>query len=374
MNTITEHDIYNYWLCGCCNLNYNKLTGVLEYFKHPGEVFRTSGKALEDMKAKCREKGINITDRDVAAIDSSRNWNVIRKNMQYLNERGIKYITVLDEAYPYKLRHIYDPPVILYCKGIPFPENKKSIAVIGARNCSPYGREIGRYLAASIAKEGIIVLSGLARGVDSYAHMGALSVGGCTYAVLGCGIDICYPPENINLYMEIQDKGGIISEYGPGIKPLSYHFPMRNRIISALSDGILVVEAGEKSGSLITVDMGLDQGKNIYAVPGRITDKLSMGCNNLIKMGAKAVTSPADVLEDFFEYYSTDESGQHTMKGNLNKEEKTVYEILDMTPKHIEEIAELSNIPISRLMEHLLSLELKDLIRQSTKNYYIKNM
>ena len=128
--------------------------------------------------------------------------------------------------------------------------------------------------------------------MDSYAHQGCLLVEGSTYGILGCGIDICYPKENINIYMDMQKKGGVISEYGPGIKPLAYNFPMRNRIISALSDGIVIIEAREKSGSLITVDMGLDQGKNIYAVPGRITDKLSMGCNNLIKMGAKVVTSP----------------------------------------------------------------------------------
>jgi len=294
------------------------------------------------------------------------------KSLQFLKERRIEYVTILDEAYPDKLRHIYDPPLILYLKGKPLPGDKKSIAVVGARNCSVYGREIGEYLAKAIAKEDIIIISGLARGVDSHAHMGALAAGGSTYAVLGCGIDICYPAENINLYMDMQNNGGIISEYGPGIKPLSYHFPMRNRIISALSDGILVIEAGEKSGSLITVDMGLDQGKNIYAVPGRITDKLSKGCNNLIKMGAKVVTSPADILEDLVDYYAAGELEQHNMKKLLNEEERTVYEILGFTPMHIEEISVLSKIQPAKLMEHLLSLELKDLVRQCTKNFYIR--
>jgi len=324
------------------------------------------------MKAKCREKGINITDREMAAIVSGRSPDLVRKNLIYLKERGISYVTVLDGTYPDKLRHIYDPPVILYYKGNFLPKSKKALAIIGARNCSSYGREVAMYLAGAFAKEGIIIISGLARGIDSYAHMGALSAGGYTYAVMGSGIDVCYPAENIELYMDIQGQGGIISEYGPQVKPLPYHFPMRNRIISALSDGILVVEAGEKSGSLITVDMGLDQGKNIYAVPGRITDKLSAGCNKLIKMGAKVVTSPSDVLEDFFEYYSADESGQYKLKGILNEEEKAVYELLDMTPKHIEEICELSKIPLDKLMEHLLSLELKDLIRQGPKNFYIR--
>lgn len=369
---MAEQDLYKYWLCGKCGLNYIKLSAVMEYFESPEEFFLASENALKDMKESCRNKGISITDRNIEGLISSRNTDKLKKDLMFLQERGIGYVTVFDEAYPERLKNIYDPPLILYFKGNPFPESKKTIAVVGSRNCSPYGREVAGYLASSIAREDIVVVSGLARGVDSYAHMGAVSAGGITYAVLGSGIDICYPAENINLYMDIQLSGGIISEYGPGIKPLSYHFPMRNRIISGLSDGILVVEAGEKSGSLITVDMGLDQGKNIYAVPGRITDKLSTGCNNLIKMGAKLVSSPADILEDFIEYYQADESGQLNLNGILNKNEQTVYGLLGMTPMHIEEISELSNIPINRLMEHLLSLELKDLIRQCQKNFYVR--
>lgn len=367
-----KHDIYNYWLCCTGKLSFKKISAILDYFKSPEDAFFASDKAMEDMKAKSLAKGIKMTGQDMEAILSSRDKKLLIKNITYLKERGIGYVTVLDVDYPDKLKHIYDPPVILYLKGNPMPKGKKAIAVIGARNCSVYGRETAKYLAGAIAKEDIVIISGLARGVDSYAHMGALSAGGSTYAVLGCGIDICYPAENINLYMDIQEHGGIISEYGPGIKPLAYHFPMRNRIISALSDGILVIEAGEKSGSLITVDLGLDQGKNIYAVPGRITDKLSMGCNNLIKMGAKAVTSPADVLEDLIEYYSAGESGQYNLKELLNEDEQAIYELLNFAPKHIGEISELSGIPIDRLMVHLLSLELKDLIEECTKNFYIR--
>lgn len=367
-----EQDIYTYWLCTYTNLNYKKLSAVIEYFKCPKDFFFASEKALKDVKEYCRSKGITITDRETAAIITSRKPDNLKKNLSFLKERRIGYITVFDEAYPDKLRHIYDPPVILYFKGNHLPFGKKSLAVVGARNCSSYGKEIARYLAGSIAKEGIVIISGLARGIDSYAHAGAVSAGGSTYAVLGCGIDICYPAENINLYMDIQKQGGIISEYGPGIKPLPYHFPMRNRIISALSDGILVIEAGEKSGSLITVDMGLDQGKNIYAVPGRITDKLSLGCNNLIKMGAKVVTSPSDVLEDLIACYSADESGQLNIKEALVKEERIIYQLLSLTPRHIEEISQMSQMPIDKLMEIMLSMELKDMVAQPLKNYYVR--
>ena len=195
---------------------------------------------------------------------------------------------------------------------------------------------------------------------------------------MGCGIDICYPPENINLYMDMQQNGGIISEYGPGINPLPYHFPMRNRIISGLSDGIAVIEAKEKSGSLITVDLGLEQGRNIYAVPGRITDKLSAGCNNLIKMGAKMVTSPQDILEDLVDYAKvlrTDsESGQIKLAGLLDSREQAVYDAIGLTPVHVEELALLTGFELGELMEHLISLELKDLICQPVNSRYTRKL
>lgn len=170
----------------------------------------------------------------------------------------------------------------------------------------------------------------------------------------------------------MQSNGGIISEYGPGVKPLPYHFPMRNRIISGLCDGILVIEAKEKSGSLITVDLGLEQGKNIYALPGRITDKLSGGCNNLIKMGAKLVTRPQDILEDFIDYTDDSEQDRLMLCKILNKDELIIYENLSLSPIHIEELVILTGLKISKIMESLLSLELKDIIDQPMKNYYTK--
>lgn len=372
MNANIEQGIYKYWLGNIGNISSKKILALLNYFGSPKEAFFASVTAMEDMRNTCMKNGIKITDRDMEKLISSRHMDTLKNNLHYLKNHGIDYITILDQTYPDKLRHIYDPPFLLYLKGNSIPIDKKMIAIIGARECSPYGREIAKYLAGSIAKEGLIIISGLARGVDSFAHLGAVSVGGSTYAVLGCGIDICYPVENINLYMDIQQDGGIISEYGPGIKPLSYHFPMRNRIISALSDGILVIEAKEKSGSLITVDMGLDQGKNIYAVPGRITDKLSIGCNNLIKMGAKVVTSPQDILEDFMEYYKADEAGQELLTGLLNEPEQAIYDNLSFTPMHIEEISELTGMAVDRLMEHLLSLVLKNIIEECTKNHYVR--
>jgi DNA processing protein len=368
-----EEDIYKYWIGSIPNIRAKKIEAMLDYFKSPKEAYYSSVSALEDMKNSSIDKGISFTDRDLELIYTSRDINIIRRNYDYIKKHEIKFITLLDDSYPDKLRHIYDAPFMLYIKGRPLPKDKKAISIVGARQCSVYGKETAKYLAGALAKEGIIIISGLARGIDSYAHMGALEQNGSTYGIMGCGIDICYPEENINLYMDIQKEGGIISEYGPGIKPLAYHFPMRNRIISALSDGILVIEAREKSGSLITVDMGLEQGKNIYAVPGRITDKLSEGCNNLIKMGAKVVTSVMDILEDLGPYtLSKDDNQMGINNCMLSHEEQSIYELIDLSPKYIEELIYLTGLNISEIMEHLLSLELKDMIYQPMKNYYVR--
>ncbi|NLJ95533.1 MAG: DNA-protecting protein DprA [Clostridiales bacterium] len=367
-----DEKIYKYWIGSIHNLRAKKIEAILEYFTSPKDAYLASYESMEKMRKICNEKKIHITSKDVDLIMASKDKEKIIKNYDYLCKHEIDFITKLDDTFPDKLRHIYDGPFSLYIKGRPFPSDKKSLAIVGARECSIYGKEIAKHLSGAIAREGVIVVSGLARGIDSYAHIGALSVGGNTYGVMGCGIDLCYPRENIELYMNMQNEGGIISEYGPGIKPLAYHFPMRNRIISGLSDGVLVIEAREKSGSLITVDMGLDQGKNIYCVPGRITDKLSGGTNNLIKMGAKMVTSPQDILEDLFSFYHNDNDAQLKFNGILNEDEQTLYDELGLSPKHIEDLHGSTGLDMGKLMENLLSLELKDLISQPMKNYYIR--
>ena len=196
---------------------------------------------------------------------------------------------------------MFDPPDILYVKGI---LSKKlniynmNIGVVGARNASVYGRELASFFGRELAKEGINIISGLALGIDGMSHRGALYAGGYTVGVLGCGIDVIYPRENAELFFEMYKNGAVISEYGPGVIPNPGFFPIRNRIISGLSDGLLVVEARKKSGSLITADLALEQGKQVYAIPGRITDKSSECTNNLIRQGAMCVVSPKEIIED----------------------------------------------------------------------------
>jgi DNA processing protein len=361
---------YGYWLANLHNIGIKKIDLLLQRYGSAEGVFRSDKKGLEKLKEDIAD-GTKFGDADIETILGSRDPEKVHNTYAKLQKNGIYFVSKEDERYPDKLKYIYDAPFAFYYKGkLPKAEDKL-IAVIGARECSPYGKEMAKYLAGAIAKEGIAIVSGLARGIDSYAHEGALIAGGITYGILGCGIDICYPKENINLYMELQREGGIISEYAPGIKPIAGNFPMRNRIISGLCDGILVIEAREKSGSLITVDMGLEQGKNIYALPGRATDRTSFGCNNLIKMGAKLVTSPKDILEDLLPNY---EQTMDALKKNykiLETNGKIVYACLSLEPMHMEEIAIRTGLPMDLLMEQLLLLELQGFVKQTMKNYYV---
>lgn len=214
-----------------------------------------------------------------------------------LDKNKIKTIKLEDSTYPEKLKEIYNPPKTIYLIGNEKLLNQKSIAIIGCRECTRYGAENAYKFGYELAKENICVISGFAKGIDTYSHKGAVSAKGKTIAVLGCGLDIIYPPENIELYKQILLQGSaIISEYPLGSKPEKYHFPERNRIISGLSSGVLVIEAKKKSGTMITVDFALEQGREVYAVPGNISSENSYGTNELIKEGAIPVTSINDMI------------------------------------------------------------------------------
>ena len=231
-------------------------------------------------------------------IEKSKNVSLINKYEQYIQKSNIQLINITDENYPEVLKEIYDPPITLFCKGNIKLLNQKAFSIVGCRNATSYGNLMSKEIAYKLAKENILIVSGLAKGIDASAHKGALLANGKTIAVLGCGVDIPYPFENIELYKEIIQKGLVISEYIVATKPEAGNFPARNRIISGLSKGLLVVEATNKSGSMITVDFALEQGRSVYAIPGNINSKNSSGTNELIKQGAKLVTSYEEILED----------------------------------------------------------------------------
>ncbi len=244
-----------------------------------------------------KELSVILKPKQVKSLQESRySWN-FEKEIRALEDKKIRFISRLDPDFPDKLKYIPDPPFSIYVKGkLPDPE-VPSVAIIGARMCSDYGRYMARQFGRGLAMSGVQVISGMARGIDGIAQHAALSAGGKSFGILGCGVDICYPEENRDVYNMLPDNGGLISEFPPGMEPLANFFPMRNRIISALSDVLLVVEARQKSGTSITVDTALEQGREVLAIPGRVTDRLSDGCNYLISQGAGVAISLEDVLD-----------------------------------------------------------------------------
>ena len=229
------------------------------------------------------------------------------------------------------------------------------MAIVGARECSPYGRQLTKEFAKKLASAGAQIISGMAKGIDGAGQIGALEEGGDSYGVLGCGVDVCYPREHIELYTELERKGGILSEQPIGTKPLPQFFPARNRIISGLSDIVLVMEAKERSGSLITADMALEQGKDIYALPGPINSQLSRGCNRLIKQGAGILLSPEDLLEELSFVCEEKVKKLTENKIALESPENLVYSCLDLYPKNLNELADLTGLTIPALMDVLVS-------------------
>lgn len=278
--------------------------------------------------------------------------------------------------YPERLRILEDMPDKLYVEGDMVENDRPSLAIVGARNCSCYGKNMAYEYARMLAAQGVQIISGMARGVDAAAHAGALAGGGKTYGILGCGVDICYPASNRKLYQQIPGQGGLISELEPGTPPMAYHFPRRNRIISGIADGVLVVEAKEKSGSLITADCALEQGKNVFALPGRAGDLLSEGCNRLIYQGAIPAWKPEIILEEMKWSKKNEVWRSNTGEKErlvLAREDKLVYSCLNLTPKSVSQLQEETGLSPTGLMSGLVHLTMNGLAQEIGKNYYIRS-
>lgn len=291
-------------------------------------------------------------------------------------ERGIFFLSREEQLFPQRLTAIPDAPYSLYVKGtIPQEWNNKTVAIVGARRCSAYGRSVAEKIAGRLAASGAWVISGMAAGVDGSGHTGALRKNGYTCAVLGCGADICYPKSNSRIYQEILEKNGaIISEYPPGTNPSAPLFPARNRIIAGLADVVVIVEAKIKSGSLITADYALEQGKDIYAVPGRMYDALSEGCNNLIRQGAGIISDVDEFLKEL-ELQGEINTGEDNLKNLLlEKDERLVYSCLSLRPKNVGELLKKTGISVPEMMDILARLLQKGFITETVKNYYIRKI
>ena len=292
-----------FWLTNLPGYGYKKLAALRAAVDDVWELYEIEEsvgqeKAEEFLRQVFSLSDIKYSDAQIGAFCDRSLKRRLDKEFEGLAASDINMVCIDSSDYPEKLRDIFDAPYILYYRGRLPEQNYKTVAIVGARACSEYGRSMAKDIAAQLARYGVQIVSGFARGIDTASHNGCLGVdGGRTFAVFGSGINHCYPPENRFTYDEIIQKGGgIISEYRPDTKPLSGFFPMRNRIISGLSDVVIVVEAGVKSGSLITADHSLEQGRTVMALPGRVTDALSMGCNRLIRQGAAVITCMDDIL------------------------------------------------------------------------------
>ena len=372
------HDeIYMLWLSTLVShMGSRKLNTLLSVFGSARNIFIAS---TCDLKIQGK-----LTDQALSRITKDRSFDYIENTLRDMESKQMTYISRNHERFPALLAAIPDPPVGIFCVGELPADNTQKAAIIGSRRCTEYGRTATGLLAKPLAENGIVIVSGMARGIDSIAHRGAIEGGGKTIAVLGCGLDICYPPENRDLRDKIAKNGCVISEYPPGVPPHARHFPARNRIISGLSHLLIVVEAAKRSGTLITVDQALDQGRSVMAVPGNITNKYSQGTNNLIKQGAEPVCSTEDILEvlgldGLAVQTSLDDSteknfGRISGKSlgkiaaeplpSIAPEEKLVYDVLDLVPQSLEDIVMKANSEVHVIQYLLTMLELKGLIRK----------
>ena len=329
-----EDKLYWYWLCGKVLLPIKKQKELMDIFIHPKELYKINPEILKE----------HMTQLEYDRFVHSRDETAIKKGYEALHRENIRFII------------------------------QKEAAIVGSRYPTTYGFEISKKFAKELAQQGVQIVSGLARGVDGTVHREIIDKKGQAVGVLGCGINLIYPKENFQLFYDMYANQTVISEYPPGSEPLKWHFPERNRIISGLSDGILVTEARARSGSLITADCGLDQNKEVFAVPGMITDKHCQGCHGLIKQGAKLVENVDDILTEFSEFTGFSRKFPKHSAKSLAKAEKRVYDMLSLKPKYIDEILSTSQDSYEEVIQALFQLEAKGYIKQIHQNLYIKKM
>lgn len=337
---------------------------LLSVFGTPEKIFHST---MEDLIA---VEGIGINRaRKIKAFSS---WNDVEKQVKFLKNRGIRAVSFEEPSFPELLREIEDTPVILYIKGDTEPQDRYAIAIVGSRKPTPYGISVAERISGDLASMGFSIVSGMARGIDALSHRGALDAGGRTIAVLGSGLDVPYPPENKMLMEMIADSGCIISEFPPGTPPNKENFPRRNRLISGMSLGVLVIEATSDSGSLITARYALDQGREVFAVPGQIVSPASQGTNDLIRKGAILTRKAEDIVEELAPVLKGFIKSRSRLKGDLTEQEQHLCALLSREPRQVDSISRESKLPSSTVLGILLALELKGIVKQTTgKRFYL---
>lgn len=350
---------------------------LIDRFATPANCFKANTSELETLGLK----------RDtIEQLKSAEPFNRADKELQALERLGGKALVIASPDYPRLLRETYDPPIVLYYSGdLTKVLTQPAVAIVGSRRCSTYGRNVAEMLGRELAARGVTIVSGMARGIDSAAHLGALDGKGLTLAVIGTGLDEVYPKENKKLMETIKANGAIISEFPLSTPPLPQNFPFRNRIISGLSLGVMVVEGAERSGSLITARMAYEQGRDVFAVPGNITSSKSFGPNYLIKDGAKLVQTWRDVVEEFpaeikFEILAAEKSSIQASQLSLDEvtltetEKKVFSKMKSDEAIHIDELLQITKLNMGELMAALLNLEMTDRIKQLPGKYFARKL
>ena len=386
---------YWLWLSNLRGLGNQTRLSLLRRFPSPEEIYYADGGEL------LLTEGIRREDADILA---DKGLDTAEKILAECSRLDIRILTIQDAEYPGRLKNIYDPPILLYVKGrIPAFDEEPAIAVVGTRDCSPYGVACARKLGHGLAAGGAMVVSGLAKGVDAEASRAALRSGGFVVGVLGNGVDVVYPHSSRSLYEDIAAAGALISEYPPGTEPVGRHFPVRNRIISGLCVATLVVEAPEKSGALITAETALEQGRDVFAVPGPIDAPGSVGCNRLIREGAGLVAEASDILREYAgrfpgkllldrshtpapqEGYEVEEKEKvparavppaySLSKSGLTDDQMALLRLLDdEEPSIVDDLIDRSGIPTRRVLSALTLLELENLVLQHSGKRYTRTV
>lgn len=359
-----DHDLEKrYWVAlnATRGIGPARIRRLVDHFDSLAEAWQAAPLALAEA---------GLDRRAIEALTGSRDTLDLARLWSQIEALGITVLTWDDAEYPHSLRNIAQSPPVLYVRGELRPEDDWAIAVVGTRAPSPYGREVTQRLSESLALAGVTVVSGLARGIDGIAHRAALGLGGRTIAVLASGLDTIYPREHEKLASEIIEQGALVSDYPPGTRPESGNFPARNRLISGLSRATLVVEAGIKSGALITAEFALEQGRDVYAVPGSILSVKSAGPNRLIRDGARPVLGPEALLEDLeLSRMPSQLDARATLA--TAPEEDLILAALSGDPLHIDEIAYRTEIEMAEVAGHLALLELKGMVRQVGQMHYV---
>lgn len=342
-----------------------RLWTLVEHFGSPGAAWAASAKELSGAPG-IGEEGPDGLARRKANLD-------LENLMAKLDAAGISFYCYSDPGYPEKLLSIFDPPPVIFVRGQFKPGDSLAVAMVGSRKPSPYGQLVAEKLAKDLAAVEVTVVSGLARGIDTMAHKGALAANGRTLAVTGSGLDVVYPRENKRLMEQIMTNGAVISEFPPGSPPEAWHFPARNRIISGLALATVVVEAGERSGALITADFALEQGRDVMAVPGNIVNPLSRGPHRLIKQGARLVEGAGDILDELGLdklFRATPAGGGGVVK--MSVDEEALYQLLTLDPVSLDELIVKSGLTSQKVMAALMYLEIKGFVRQMPGKFYTR--